>query len=65
MQHDPFDPAAWLARWHAVGGAWAGGYLIRPPGHDRIGADLLTAELDDDRRQAVRDHIGWGETASF
>ncbi|OWQ95108.1 hypothetical protein CDQ91_14400 [Sphingopyxis witflariensis] len=54
---DPFNPAAWLTRWAAVGGGWAAGHLIRPPGHDPIGANLLAAELDDDRRQALAEHL--------
>lgn len=57
MQHDPFDPQNWLARWSAVGGAWAGNYLIRPGGHDAIGADLLAAELDDGRRAMLAEYL--------
>lgn len=59
MQHDTnkFDAAAWLTRWSAVGGAWAGAHLIRPPGHDPIGTDLLAAELNDDRRHALAEHL--------
>jgi hypothetical protein len=29
-QHDHFDPAQWLARWSAAGGAWAGRRLLIP-----------------------------------
>lgn len=56
MQHDPFDPALWLARWSAAGGGWAGPHLLRPNGDDDV-LRALTAELDDDRRETLAQHL--------
>lgn len=30
MTIDNFDPAAWLVRWSAAGGGWAGRHLVYP-----------------------------------
>lgn len=64
MQHDSFDVSRWLARWKEAGGGWADRHLIRPRNSDGALA-ALTAELNDDRRQAILDHIGGRVTAPF
>lgn len=59
---DTFDPARWLTAWKEAGGAWATSVIFRPRRHaDDIALDRLCAELDEDRRQALLDHLG--ETA--
>lgn len=58
MQHDPFDPAQWLARWKAAGGAWATSVIFRPRRHaNDIALDRLIGELDEDKRRALLDHL--------
>lgn len=45
---EPFDPAAWLARWSANGGAWVGSRLLIPrpdPALKRMIRDLDTHEV--------------------
>lgn len=58
MVTDPFDPAAWLARWKAAGGAWVTTVLFRPRLHaDDITLNRLCEELDDHNRRALVDHL--------
>lgn len=58
MPTDPFDPGQWLARWKEAGGAWATCVIFRPRRHaDDDALDRLVAELDEDRRQALLNHL--------
>jgi len=49
MATSSFDPAAWLARWTAAGGGWAGRNIMIPPGTHpqlrRMICDLTCAEI--------------------
>lgn len=56
MQRNHFDPTYWLELWQRVGGGWASTHLLRPAGqHHEL--DALAAELDTDRREALRQHL--------
>lgn len=58
MVTNDFDPAAWLARWKAAGGAWTTTIIFRPRRHaDDITLDRLCGELDADKRRALFDHL--------
>ena len=58
MASNPFDAAQWLARWKEAGGAWATSVIFRPRRHaDDETLDRLCAELDEDRRELVRQHL--------
>ena len=56
MQHDPFDPATWLARWRDAGGGWAGPHLL-PLAGDPAALNALARELDDERHTALREYL--------
>lgn len=53
---DTFDPAQWLARWKAAGGAWAGIHLL-PLAGDPAALNALAHELTDERRQALGEYL--------
>ncbi len=54
---DTFDPAAWLARWTAAGGGYAGRNLLlpkpNPPFLRKMARDLSCEQI-----QALADHMG-------
>lgn len=54
MKH--FDPEYWLDLWQRAGGGWAASHLLRPAGQN-TDLDALAAELDADRREALRRHL--------
>lgn len=56
MQHNAFNPQNWLDRWKQAGGGWAAGHLLLLDGNTTALNDLA-AELDDDRREALRQHL--------
>lgn len=58
MQHEQFDPAAWLDRWKQAGGAWATSIIMRPRQHaDDQALDALCRELDEDKQRALAEHL--------
>lgn len=56
-QHDPFDPARWLAAWKDAGGGWAGTAVLMPPEHRRQLRAMLD-ELGPDEICAIAEHLG-------
>lgn len=54
---EPFDPAAWLARWSAAGGGWAGRNLLLPSQHRRA-LQRMVDDLAPDELRAVAEHMG-------
>ena len=56
MAPDKFDPAAWLTRWQAAGGGWAGPHLL-PLAGDPVALNALARELTDERREALAEHL--------
>lgn len=56
MQHDPFDPAAWLAHWSAAGGGWAGHRLLIPCPDATL--KRMVRDLANDEVIALAEHMG-------
>lgn len=56
MQRKHFDPQYFLMNWKLAGGGWASNHLLRPTGeHHQL--DALAAELDTERREALRQYL--------
>ena len=55
-QRDAFDPRYWLQRWREAGGGWANTTLMLFDG-DTIALNRLAQELNDDRREMLRQHL--------
>jgi hypothetical protein len=62
MVTDPFDPAAWLARWKAAGGGWVNSTLLLLNG-DPDALNALAGELTNERYAALHDHLTSWEPA--